>query len=384
MDKKKLLSLLAREEGRKLDFKQRIELNYETGKKELTKDICAIANSNGGRGYIVVGIEDKTKKIIGISEEDKFNEEKIQQIIASRCDPPIPVSVDYIKIEEKDVAVITIYNWEQRPYQVRESGAFFIRRGSTTDIMRKQELVAAFEESLNLNIEACAVVRSDMSALNMGIVDKYFKSKSIEINDGNREFLLQRSSITSRDRETGEIICTLGGLLVFSDINSIYIPHNMIKIINKINKNMPEVIIVQGNIINMIDLCEVHLKELLPDNYPYSAVLEAIKNAVLYREYSEFSRIIEVYMGYNSIVVMSPGELMKTNKKNGDTRDYNRRNMWLYEKVITLDDKGRFLKNNTGLVNMKKAFKGKGKIIFINSKQENVFKVIFPGVSEAL
>lgn len=384
MDKKKLLSLLAREEGRKLDFKQRLELNFETGKKELTKDICAIANSNGGRGYIVVGIEDKTKKIIGISEEDKFNEEKIQQIVASRCDPPIPVSVDYLRIEDKDVAVITIYNWEQRPYQVRESGAFFIRRGSTTDIMRKQELVAAFEESLNLNIEACAIVRSDISALNMDIVNKYFKSKAIEINDENREFLLQRSSITSRDRETGETICTLGGLLVFSDINSIYIPHNMIKIINKINKNKPEVIIVQGNIINMIDLCESHLKELLPTNYPYIAVLEAIKNAVLYREYSEFSRIIEVYMGYNSIVVMSPGELMKTNKKNGDTRDYNRRNMWLYEKVITLDDKGRFLKNNTGLSNMKKAFKGKGKIIFINSKQENVFKVIFPGVSETL
>jgi predicted HTH transcriptional regulator len=382
MDKKKLLNLLHREEGRKLDFKQRIELSGETGKKELTKDICAIANSNGGRGYIIVGIEDKTKNIIGLKKEDMFSEEQIQQIIASRCDPPIPVSVEYLTLEDKNIGVITIYNWDQKPYQVRESGAFYIRRGSTTDIMRKQELVAAFEESLNLNIEGCGVLKSDISALNMDIINQYFRSKSIDINNENIEFLLRRSSITSRDRETGETICTLGGLLVFSDTNSIYIPHNMIKIINKVNRNKPEVIVVQGNIIKIIELCEAHLKEILPENYPYTAVWEAIKNAVLYREYSEFSRIIEVHIGFNSIVVTSPGELMKTNKRNGDTREYNRRNMWLYEKVITLDTKGLFLKSNNGFSNMKKAFKGKGKIMFINSKQENVFKVIFPGINE--
>ena len=45
MDSKKLLSLIKREEGTKLDFKLRLELYNETGKKELTKDICAIANS---------------------------------------------------------------------------------------------------------------------------------------------------------------------------------------------------------------------------------------------------------------------------------------------------------------------------------------------------
>ena len=57
MDSKKLLSLIKREEGPKLDFKLRLELFYETGKKELTKDICAIANSNGGRGYIIVELK---------------------------------------------------------------------------------------------------------------------------------------------------------------------------------------------------------------------------------------------------------------------------------------------------------------------------------------
>ena len=53
--------LLKREEGTKLDFKVKMDIVIESGKKELAKDICAIANSHGGRGYIVIGVEDKTK-----------------------------------------------------------------------------------------------------------------------------------------------------------------------------------------------------------------------------------------------------------------------------------------------------------------------------------
>ena len=44
MDIKKLRSILKREEGTKLDFKLKLELWNETGKKELAKDVCAIAN----------------------------------------------------------------------------------------------------------------------------------------------------------------------------------------------------------------------------------------------------------------------------------------------------------------------------------------------------
>ena len=70
MDNKKLLSLIKREEGPKLDYKVRLELWTESGKKELAKDISAIANSKGGRGYLIVGIEDKSKEVIGVKEEE--------------------------------------------------------------------------------------------------------------------------------------------------------------------------------------------------------------------------------------------------------------------------------------------------------------------------
>lgn len=380
MDSKRLLSLIKKDEGTKLDFKLKLELYYETGKKELTKDICAIANSSGGRGYIIVGVEDKTKKIIGIEDSYIFQEEQIQQIVATRCEPPIPIKVDFINIENKKIGIISIYDGGQKPYQVRENGAFYIRRGSTTDVMRKQELIALFEENLSLTIETCPLIKSSIDMLNMELVNKYFSKKGIEVNEENRKFLLLSSGIAFERKEESPLNCTYGGLLVFSDKNYIYIPNNMIKIINKLNRINEEIHIIQGNLLSMIDKAEEKITEIFPKDYPIQAVIEAVKNAVLYREYFDLNKIIEIIIDENKIVISSPGEFIDKNSK-GEIVNYNKRNIWLYEKLITLDEKKRFLNSGRGFTIIKGSFKGKGKVKFINSSVEHNFKVILPGIN---
>ena len=378
MDVKKLQRLLKKEEGTKLDFKLRLELWNETGKKELAKDVCAIANSKGGRGYIVVGIIDKSKVIEGIKEEELFKEEQIQQIISSRCEPPIPVKVDFLDIKDKKVGVITILTGEQKPYQVRENGAFYIRRGSTTDIMRKQELLRIFEENLDLTIETSTIARSDISLLDNELLERYFNKKGIKLTEENKIFLLESTGIINIDKETGEEKCTYGGLLVFSEENSLCIPNNMIRIINRVNKKIDEINIIQGSLITMILKSEELIKNIVPTSYPIVAIMEAIKNAILYRAYSEVNRVIEVVISQNSVVIDSPGELIQKNIQ-GKNINYIRRNMWLYEKLITLDDKHIILNSGSGFSKMKNSFKGIGKVKLVNSKEENSFKVILPG-----
>lgn len=376
MDIKKIMSIIKRQEGLKLDFKQKLSLDIESSKKELAKDVCAIANSKGGRGYIVVGIEDKTKDIVGLDESEIFTEEQVQQVVSSRCEPPIPISVDEYSIKDKRLCIITIYDGEQKPYQLKENGAFYIRRGSTTDTMRKQELVEAFEENLDFYIETCQVVRSDINLISMEIVKKYFNNKGIAINSSNKKFLMKSAGIVYTDKDTGEEKCTLGGLLVFSDNNSICIPQNMIRITNKLGKGEESVNIVQGNLLSMIDRSESILKKILPRNYPIGAIVEGINNAVLYREYSSINRVIEVVISRNSIIINSPGQMIQNNSI-GKRINYNRRNMWLYEKLVTLDDNKRFLNNEGGFGRIRSSFKRN--VTFINSRAEDCFKVILPG-----
>lgn len=377
MDMKKISMLLKRDEGTKLDFKQKIDILIESGKKELAKDICAIANSRGGRGYLIIGVEDKTKKIIGI-DASEFKEEQLQQIISSRCEPPIPISLDFVIFESKSLAIITIYDGGQKPYQLRENGAFYIRRGSTTDTMRKEELISCLQENLSLNIETMPIINSDINSLDFNIIHKYFLSKGILINDDNKLGFMDNAGITFIERDYSKRVVTLGGLLVFSEVNSIYIPYNMIKIVNKVNDSFDEVIIVQGNLLDMLDRVEELFKKLFPVNYPIIAVHEAVKNAILYRDYTIFYKEIEIVITYNSVSVISPGNLLFSTKIN--THNYLKRNMWIYDKLIALDDRKRFTKSGRGFARMKKAFVKYGKVIFVDSKEDNSFKVIFPGI----
>lgn len=379
MDVKKLLNLIKKEEGPKLDFKQKLELDIESGRKELAKDICAIANSRGGRGYLVIGIEDKTKKVVGILENE-IKEEKIQQIISSRIEPPVPIQVDFVHYGDKTVAIINIYDAPQKPYQLRENGAFYIRRGSTTDTMRKDEIVSALEENLNLNLELCPVVKSDINCLDVSIVDKYFNGQGIYVNDENRTAFMENTSIIHFDRDIDKYVVTVGGMLIFSKVNNIYLPHNMIKIINKVNKNYDDNIIIQGDLLTMIDIAEQKLKLLLPQLYPIEAIYEGIKNAVLYRDYGNFYKIIEVIVTESSISILSPGALMKG--KDVNNSNYLKRNMWIYEKLIALDDKKRFSKSGRGFTKMQKAFKNKGRVNFANCLSDDSFKVIYPGTKK--
>lgn len=379
MNVKKLKLLMRRQESSKLDFKLKIDIMLESGKKELAKDVCAIANSRGGRGHIIIGIEDKTKNIVGINKDD-YNEETIQQIISSRCEPPIPIDYEVMELDSKLIGIITIYDGGQRPYQIRDTGTFYIRRGSTTDVMRKQEIASALQDNLALNVELCPIANSAINCLDLELVERYFSANKIYINDENRITLMENASIIKYDRECGKYRVTLGGILVFSRINNVYIPHNLIRIVNRINDNKPSIILIKGDLLSMLNECEAVLNKLLPSGYPIGAIFEGVKNAVIYRDYTIYYKEIEIILGYENISIISPGVFI--NNKDINNHNYVKRNMWIYEKLIALDDKNRFMKSTRGFSIMKKSFKNIGKVLFINSTNNDFFKVVYPGAGK--
>lgn len=377
MDLRKIKNLLKKEESTKLDFKRKIDIYTDSGKKELAKDVCAIANSRGGRGYIIIGVEDKTKEVVGV-EDENLSEEYIQQVISSRCVPPIPVAFEWVKYGGKKLGIISIFAGTQKPYQIRDNGAFYIRRGSTTDTMKKEEVVSYLSEGLSFNIEVSPIINSSTKVLNYSIIDKYFTSKGMQINNENRIEFMDAAAITYVDKDSGARMVTLGGLLVFSDINNLFLPHNMVKVINKIKGPNNNVTILQGSLLSLLDSCENILKTILPASYPVNSICEAVNNAILYRDYSLHGKVIEIVISENSVIVSSPGAMLFNN--NDKNHSYIKRNMWIYDKLIALDDKKRYLKTSPGFSIMKRGFKNIGRIKFINSLDENVFKVIFPGI----
>jgi ATP-dependent DNA helicase RecG len=374
LDRNKLKQLLKREEGPKLDFKALLSLTTESEKRELAKDVIAMANSRGGRGYIIFGVEDKTKKILGIDSED-FNEEQIQQIIYNRCDPPVPISVEFVDDGEKVVAVISVYKSRHKPHQMLQNGAFYVRRGSTTDVARRSEIANMFQENGLMSFETVILKNVEINELDENLINQFFKNQGVtNVNSG--QTLMEAMGIIGQDIECGDMHPTIGGLLLFGKNPSIFLPHVYIKVING-----GEARCFYGNILNMLDDASEHIgRQLNNPDYPLDAVSEALANAIAHRDYLDNSRGIAVTINNKNIEISNPGSLIAGNSVYNYIRENNpiRRNPWLYQRLLTLDTKKRFLKSGIGLTRIKKAFAGIGEVKYLNIGSQNLFKAILP------
>lgn len=370
MDIQKILSLLSKEEGTKLDFKLKLNLDTESNKKEFAKDICAIANSRGGRGYILFGIEDKTKNIIGIDHDD-FMEEKLQLIVSTRIDPPVPISVDMVKIQNKLVGAVTIYNTEQKPHQLRESGAFYIRRGSTTDLMRKEEIASMLQETGLLSYELLPVINASIKDLDNEKILDYLNKAGLPASV-DKEILIG-TGIVSKEKDSSEIYPTCGGLLLFGKYPYNFLPHAVIKIYNYYNPNIPYHHISKGTIIEMIQDAYLFIENCLGTNsFPRDVINDCISKSVLYRDYFDINTTNEIYIHKNRMEILNAGAALKGTN---NTNKYVRRNLWLYIKLLTIDKDKKYFNRDINLNELAKEY---GKIRYYNISSRNQFKVVIP------
>lgn len=384
MDSQKLVTLLKRNEGPKLDFKARLDLSTESGKKELAKDVMAIANSQGGRGHILIGIEDRTKTVIGISQED-YSEERIQQIVSNRCEPPLSIRYETVAVKDRLVGVITIFYSNKKPHQMYQTGAFYIRRGSTTDFARRDEIAAMLQQGGIIHNEQIPMYNVDYSVLDWNLVTAFLKRINYPIQEQKalREYCNLGLMYFDRDEEMYSP--TVGAMLLFCPDLQRYMPHASVRIVNWITAERQENW-VNGTVIDLLDRSMGIITEAVAGTgYPVEAIEEALANAIVHRDYFDHSREILVYLGRKRIEISNPGCIHGKEPLDNLSRENNpyRRNNWLYHQLMVIDERNRFTKYGLGLARIKGVLKNLGKVRFINLRKINMFKVVLPGVSQA-
>lgn len=114
------------EEGHHLEFKQKLE---DGGKNQLAKEIASFANCEGG--WLIVGIEDKSKKIMPI---DKFDYSQKVGKIVSKVAPMPEFETRFICLpNEKNKGILIIYVYEGRKAPYVCDGSIYIRCGSNKE-----------------------------------------------------------------------------------------------------------------------------------------------------------------------------------------------------------------------------------------------------------
>jgi predicted HTH transcriptional regulator len=372
VDVQKLKQLLKREESEKLDFKAELHLVTESDKKELVKDVSAMANTRGGRGHIIFGVEDKTKRILGIDPK-AFQEEQIQQIIYNRTDPPVPISIDMVPYEGKTLAVLTIYRSQHAPHQILQTGAFYIRRGSTTDFARRSELASMMQENGLMTFETVAVKNATPDDLDFEPIKAFFKSMDISTQQPQMA-LLEAFGFVSH-KGNGEYSPTIGGLLLFGKKPQIYLPQCFVSITQGDTTE-----ILTGNILSLLSQGSQRVQAAVGHNFPMEAFEEALANALVHRDYLDLSRGVSVDIKERSIEIVNPGAVTQGSKVYLHMKECmpERRNAWLYQRLISMDEKRRFIKSGIGMSRIREAFKDIGPVKFVNLGKQNSFKVVLP------
>jgi hypothetical protein len=140
-------------EGLRLDFKLTNYGKSDPDKRELLKDVSALANSHGG--HLVIGIEEAegvATNIVGVDVDTDAEILRMEQILRNAIEPPIPsIRIRSISLAiGRKILLLRIPRSWNPPHRVTAQGTnrFYIRHSAGVHEASVEELRALFNQSL--------------------------------------------------------------------------------------------------------------------------------------------------------------------------------------------------------------------------------------------
>lgn len=316
-----LQNLIQQGENLTTEFKEKI-----TSPNSLAAEIIALTNSKGG--YILIGVNDQGN-IIGLDVSQKQIEEEIMNICQNNCEPPIIPEFDYIKIGDKIIAILKIYQGLE-PHHLKTTGQYYIRVGSTKRISAGSNLKRMFQTRGGLSTDETPITRAQIKDISKEKFQKYVETAfdeqyNLEDEKIYKNLLIKTKTLMKDD--SGLWHPNLGGLLMFGKDPQEFLPFTKIQAIkyrgqNKDSNERVTGYEYQGDLIKIINQGIEFVENLMlvpskisgvkreefPE-YPIGAAREAIINAVAHRDYTITGSHIQILMFSDRLEIISPGSL---------------------------------------------------------------------------
>ncbi|BAF70811.1 RNA-binding domain-containing protein [Nitratiruptor sp. SB155-2] len=317
----KLEEILKQPENRRLEFKETLP-----SKSDLCKSVVSFANDAGGEIYI--GIKDTPREIIGVPEEDLLQlEEIISNIIHDSCYPLILPEISFINHNGKYVVKIEIYKGNNPPDYLKSKGkenGTYIRVGSSNRLATKDIIEELEREKQGVSFDSLPLHSKSIDELEISLFAKQFevitgekltktilKKLNLIILEQNREFPTNALILLSNDEIRNK-------LFPFAKIECARfkgtVPGDFID-----QKSIDEPVSFQAEeaykfVLRHISQGSTYEGVYRKDRweYPIIAIREAIRNAVIHRDYSLTGKDIKIAIFDDKIEITSPGKLMPT------------------------------------------------------------------------
>ncbi len=296
-------------------------------RKDLSDEIGAFGNTNGG--VILLGVDDKTKDIVGISLEDiDLVESYVREICYDIIKPPMNPIIE--KRELPDVSgnqkIVIKIDIAKSLFVHRSANGYFYRVGSSKREMPPEYLARLFQQRSQarlIRFEEQPVPQTSIQDLE----ERLWKRFIPEVKEDYATWLLKRGLLTHDENHS--VRCSVAGLLMCSNHPEKYLAGSFIEAVSYAGFNLDsnfqiDARKITGSLDTQIeDAMHFFRKNRLvsarknPDrqeivSFSERAIFEAIVNAVAHRDYSIHGSKIRFFMFEDRIEIYSPGDLPNT------------------------------------------------------------------------
>lgn len=300
-------------ESSHVDFKEKLETKKA---RSWLKTISAFANT--GDGYLIFGIRDTDRELMGV-EDCQLVAEKISELINTRIQPTPSYMVDCIAKEAKSFVVVTVRKGPHTPYYYVHEGTkvAYVRKGNESMEASTHELNGlilqgshqTFDEiPVNISTSRMSFTLLGASYAQRNPGENFDEEKDLiafglKTEDGqvtNAGALLCDQGILRQSR----VICTrwkgtTKGSLDLDALDDKEYTGSLISLmenaVNFVQNNSKKKWVIKG------------LERIEEEDYPTGALREAIVNALIHREYQMKGAEVHVDMYDDRLTVSSPG-----------------------------------------------------------------------------
>ncbi|MCU0288281.1 MAG: putative DNA binding domain-containing protein, partial [Acidobacteria bacterium] len=333
--------------GRAVEW-ERIEFKEGWNPIRVLHTICAFANdiNNWGGGYIIIGISEENgrpvlpPKGIPIDSLDIIQKELLN--LCNRIRLPYFPKVAPVDFQDRTLLVIWVPTGPARPYEAPETltkGApyySYIRRFASTVKANTEERKELLGLSNHIPFDDQTNHNSALSDLSLTLIKQFLReinSALLEEAD-NMPFAELCRAMNIVDGPDEYVKPKNVGLLFFSSNPQQYFPSARIEVVEFSNEDGTDFIekVFAGPLIDALRSSLLYIKNMyikekvhkVDDkaeaerwfNYPYSAIEEALVNAIYHRSYRE-NAPVEVRIYPSRIEIISyPGPMPPLNNKN--------------------------------------------------------------------
>ena len=300
-------------EGRQLEFKEQVD-----SLSTLFPSIIAFSNDIGGR--VLIGIRDRNRAVIGLSDEQiDILLERTPQAIADAIQPLVRPRLRVLNIAGKNIIEIQVFPGSHKPYFLASKGfenGTYLRFGTHNKRVKGALLKDLQRETQGRYLDQEIVEKASICDLS----DKLFKDLYKQAFDDE---LLQAEHIIARDPISQELKPTTAGVVFLGSKPTNFLPSAEVlystfadeKIdfpTKTIDLSMPLPILLEE--LMRLLLPELSLKKTLSGTQlksseyeiPPSVLREAVLNACIHRRY-DLEDAIKVSVFSDRVEILSPG-----------------------------------------------------------------------------